>query len=124
MISQENTSFLAWTTTPWTLPSNLALAVNPEMEYITFVHPETGHNYIIAKNRMKEVFKLLGLRKSKKTKKAKDLKIVSKVKGSELVGQHYEPLFDYFSQKMELSAAFKVISGDFVTDQDGTGIVH
>ena len=59
LLSMENTSFLAWTTTPWTLPSNLAIAVNPEMVYIKFIHPKSGLKYIIAESRKKEIFKLL-----------------------------------------------------------------
>ncbi len=104
---EENTSFLVWTTTPWTLPSNLMLAVHEDIDYV-YVDAE-GETLILAEALLGEV---LG-----------DLphKVIRTVKGAELVGLRYERLFDY----LEVDAdAFKVLPADFVTTEDGTGIVH
>ena len=104
---EENTSFLVWTTTPWTLPSNLMLAVHNEIDYV-FV--ETDDETLILAEALRE--KVLG-----------DLphKVVRTVKGSKLVGMRYERTFDY----LEVDAdAFNVLPADFVSTEDGTGIVH
>ncbi|MGG4141719.1 isoleucine--tRNA ligase [Paenibacillus algorifonticola] len=98
-------SVLAWTTTPWTLPANVALAVNPELEYVRVA--SGGEVYIVAKNLVESVFK-------------EEHEVLSSLKGSELVGQSYEPPFRYVT----VENAHKVIAGDFVSDTSGTGIVH
>lgn len=103
-------NFLVWTTTPWTLPSNLMLAVGEDIDYV--VLEEDGNQYVIAKALM-----------PKYKKQLKNAKEVKTIKGSELVGLSYEPMFDYFSSLKD-KKAFKVISGEFVTVEDGTGIVH
>lgn len=100
---------LAWTTTPWTLPSNLALAVGPEVDYVVVSHPD-GNNYIIAEARL-----------SGYEKELEGALLVRTVKGSELVGLSYQPLFQFFA---DTENAFKVLNADFVTTQDGTGVVH
>jgi isoleucyl-tRNA synthetase len=99
---------LAWTTTPWTLPSNLALAVAPEVDYA--VMEEKGVRYILADARLPAYERELA-----------DAVRVATLKGSELVGRHYAPLFPYFA---DTPNAFQVLSGAFVTTEDGTGIVH
>ena len=99
---------LAWTTTPWTLPSNLALAVAPDVEYA--VMEEKGVRYILAEARLSAYERELA-----------DAVRVATLKGSELVGRHYTPLFSYFA---DTPNAFQVLSGAFVTTEDGTGIVH
>ncbi|RYE06525.1 MAG: isoleucine--tRNA ligase [Rickettsiaceae bacterium] len=101
---------LAWTTTPWTLPSNLALAVKSDMEYV-FV-PLDDCCYVLAKWSL--------------SKYAKELQIAENVQynscqGSELEGIKYQPLFDYFAANAN---SFKILLGDFVTEGDGTGVVH
>ncbi|MBY9076983.1 isoleucine--tRNA ligase [Paenibacillus sp. HN-1] len=96
---------LAWTTTPWTLPAHMALAVNPEMDYVR-VEQEDGV-YIMAKNLVEEVAK-------------GDHKVLSELKGSELVGKTYQPPFSYI--KAERSNV--IVGASFVTDASGTGIVH
>ncbi len=101
---------LVWTTTPWTLPSNLMLAVGSDIEYA--VMQEDGQEYILASA-------LLG-RYKKQLEKATLLKTV---KGKDLVGLSYEPMFNYFSD-LKSKGAFRVISGEFVSTEDGTGIVH
>ncbi len=99
---------LAWTTTPWTLPSNLALAVAPDVDYA--VMEEKGVRYILAEARLPAYERELA-----------DAVRVATLKGSELVGRHYAPLFPYFA---DAPNAFQVLSGAFVTTEDGTGIVH
>jgi isoleucyl-tRNA synthetase len=109
-IKGENSYILAWTTTPWTLPSNLALAVNPKLKY-AFVKDNTdGNTYVLAKDLL-----------SKYYKSEKDYNLLEEKEGKEIEGLEYEPLFPYFSGTKN---AFKVILGDFVTEEDGTGIVH
>jgi isoleucyl-tRNA synthetase len=99
-------SLLAWTTTPWTLPSNLALAVHPEVDYCLVEHEE--YTYVLAKELIDKYFD--------------EPKIIGEVKGQQLEGVGYEPVFDYFKDKVENS--FRVITADYVTTTDGTGIVH
>ena len=99
--SGEN--LLVWTTTPWTLPSNLAVAVNPNLDY---AYVEEREIYIIAKELASKLFE--------------EPNIIKVVKGKELVGKKYTPLFNYFKGE----GAFKIIGGDFVTTEDGTGLVH
>ena len=107
---ENNTYFLAWTTTPWTLPSNLALAVGNDVEYVKVA--DSGENYIMAKDRLSAYYK-----------NEEEYKVVWTKKGSELLGMSYEPLFDYFADAKE-KGAFKVFAADYVTTEDGTGIVH
>ncbi len=99
---------LAWTTTPWTLPSNLALCVNKEFDYD--VYEEDGVQYILAS--------ALAGRYKRELAKAEKIKTV---KGAELVGRTYEPLFDYFKGTPN---CFQIIQADYVSTEDGTGIVH
>ena len=105
-----DTYILAWTTTPWTLPSNMALAVGEDITYARVV--DKGSVYFLARERLPVYYR-----------SANDYESVSEVKGSELVGLHYEPLFPYFAEKKE-EGAFRVIAGDFVSTEDGTGVVH
>ncbi len=109
---EENTYFLAWTTTPWTLPSNLALAVGPDIDYVKVLDEESGDYYYLAE-------KLLG----KYYKDGKGCSIVARMKGSELKGRTYEPIFPYFAD-LKKQGAFVVVCGDYVTTEDGCGIVH
>ncbi len=128
--------FLAWTTTPWTLPSNTALTVGPKIDYVLV---ETYNQYtfkpmnvILAKNLVGKQFD--GKYKQVETKpelieyKEGDKKIpfyiVKEFKGKDLVGIKYEQLLDYVLPNDNPENAFRVISGDFVTTEDGTGIVH
>lgn len=108
----EKTYFLAWTTTPWTLPSNLALAVGPDIDYVEVEDEDDGSHYYLALN-------LLG----KYYKDNKGCKIIRQIKGTELVGMTYEPLFPYFASLKE-KGAFQVVTADYVTIEDGCGIVH
>lgn len=113
--SDLSASFLAWTTTPWTLPSNVALCINPKLDYVYVTDEKTGDTYVIAETRLVQLYK--------NPKKKKGFEIIKKVKGEELKGLHYEPLFPYFYEQYK-ETAFRVLSDDYVTDSDGTGIVH
>ncbi|MGR3973989.1 MAG: isoleucine--tRNA ligase [Candidatus Rhabdochlamydia sp.] len=101
-------SLLVWTTTPWTLPSNLALAVHPEFDYVKIHDLETKKNYILAEARLKTHFK--------------QYEILEKFKGKMLQGMHYEPLFSYFTSSYP--HGFKILTDEFVSMEDGTGVVH
>ncbi|ANZ77281.1 BA75_04608T0 [Komagataella pastoris] len=114
LVNDENTFLVAWTTTPWTLPSNIALAVNPEFEYVKIYDEKTKKHYILLESLLKTLY-----RKPQNEK----YKIVEKIKGSELVGLKYQPLFNYFYDKFK-DHGFVVYAGDFVTNDSGTGIVH
>ena len=109
---EENTYFLAWTTTPWTLPSNLALAVGPDIDYVKVKDEESGEYYYLAE-------KLVG----KYYKDGKGMQVVARMKGKDLIGKTYEPLFDYFAS-LKKDGAFQVLGADYVTTEDGCGIVH
>lgn len=126
---RDNEFFLAWTTTPWTLPSNTALAVG---ENITYAQVETFNPYthdrievILAKETIKNFFKPemenADLAEYKNDAKNIPWRIVSEMKGSELEGATYEQLLPYVQPE---GNAFRVIIGDFVTTEEGTGIVH
>jgi len=102
-------AFLAWTTTPWTLPSNLALAVGPDIPYVAVKVDGGDTAYVLAESRVAASFK-----------KAK-VDVLARFSGAELTGSTYTPLFPYFEGR---AGCFRVLSGDFVTTDDGTGIVH
>ncbi len=103
-------SYLAWTTTPWTLPSNLALTVGADIDYV-FVR-RGDEVLVVAEALVESVFR-----------GEEDLEIQRRVKGSDLAGRSYRPLFPYFAD-LEAEGAFRVVTADFVTTEDGTGIVH
>ena len=110
---EENLYILAWTTTPWTLSSNTALCVGPNIDYVRYAtqNPYTKEDIevILAKDLFKAYFK--------------DAECPTETfKGSEIVGLEYEPLLPFFTPQEE--GAFRVIAGDYVTTEDGTGIVH
>ncbi len=106
LLKEKNTFFLAWTTTPWTLPSNAALCVNPVALYVKAA--KDGENFILAKELVTAVL-------------GEDVKILEEYTGAELKGIEYEPLFDFAKPDKK---AFFVVADNFVTLSDGTGIVH
>lgn len=135
--TNEKTYVLAWTTTPWTLIGNVALAVGEDVEYVKVKlvngtplnafekksgekvviqpAPISEEKYIVAKERLGEVLK------------DKEYKIIETLKGSDLVGKKYKPLFDYYSKDENLEGRDKgwaIYAGDFVTTEEGTGVVH
>lgn len=105
-----STYFLAWTTTPWTLPSNLALALGSEIDYVKIRDGE--ELYILAKDRVEHYYK-----------SPEEYSIVEECKGASLAGMQYEPLLPYFDDLKE-EGAFRTFTADYVTTEDGTGIVH
>lgn len=115
VIGEDNLYFLAWTTTPWTLPSNTALCVGPNITYVKVKssNPYTGApaTYIVAKDLVGKLF----------SEKIPFEVLPGEMKGSELVGMHYEQLIPWFRPD---DGAFRVIPGDYVSTEEGTGIVH
>ncbi|MFA5722009.1 MAG: isoleucine--tRNA ligase, partial [Candidatus Paceibacterota bacterium] len=108
---QENTFILAWTTTPWTLPGNVALAVGKDIDYVKI---QVGNEYYILAEKRLEVVK-------------DEYRVIEKIKGKDLIGLEYEPLFDYFSKQDALENkqnGWKIYSGEFVSIEEGTGVVH
>ena len=128
----QNASILAWTTTPWTLPSNTALAVGATIKYavVDTFNPFTFERCVVvlAVDLIGKYFpeKNAGLsfEEFKPGDKAIPFNVISKIKGSELVGLRYEQLLPYALPHENAEQAFRVIAGDFVTTEDGTGIVH
>lgn len=110
---EPHTYVLAWTTTPWTLPGNVALAVNPDEEYAEV--SLNDERYIVAKARVEKVFE------------GKEYRIIKTMRGADLVGRSYKPLFDYYASQGTLDNrenGWKVYGASFVTMESGTGIVH
>lgn len=108
---EENTYFLAWTTTPWTLPSNVSLCVNPDVTY-AYVRVDGKETFIMAKDLIETVLE------------GHETEIVKEVLGKELEYKHYEPLFECTRKAAGGKDAFYVMVDDYVTTTDGTGIVH
>lgn len=113
------TSVLAWTTTPWTLPGNVALAVNKDIDYVTVEKKDEGVGevvrFVVAQDRLKTIFGEEGY------------SVVEEYKGSKLVGKAYKPLFDYYAKDENLKHrenGWKIYHADFVTTDVGTGIAH
>jgi isoleucyl-tRNA synthetase len=107
----ENTFLMAWTTTPWTLPSNLGLIINSELDYVKVKDNKKNINLILAKSRFETYAK------------NNELEIIETFKGETLVKKQYEPLFPYF-EMLRSEGAFTIHADPYVTDGDGTGIVH
>jgi len=101
---------LVWTTTPWTLPENLALCVGPDIEYVIVKDAKGGECYLLAQARLAAYYK-----------KPEEYQLVEKLKGSDLLGITYEPLFPYFKNQPN---SFRILGDPFVSTGDGTGIVH
>ncbi|CAK5063875.1 unnamed protein product [Meloidogyne enterolobii] len=114
LVENPNRSFVAWTTTPWTLPSNLALCVNPNLVYAVILDVKTQKEYIMLKERLSELYKSANL-----------YKIIETIKGSELAGKEYIPPFPYFLNLKEAGRkVFVVVTNTYVKTDQGTGIVH
>lgn len=106
LVDDSNTSLVVWTTTPWTLPSNLAIMVHEDFEYVKI--RQNGHNYILANNRLGHYFK------------EGEYEILDTFKGSALVSKRYRPLFPYFVNY----GGFRVIAEGSLSGEEGTGLVH
>jgi len=124
----DGASFVAWTTTPWTLPSNLALCVNPKFTYVRARDSKSGKVYVVGESRLASIPGAVP--KKSKSKKGGDgvseaaggWTVLAKVSGAELVGLEYEPIFSYYAERKGTS--FKVCGDSYVTDDSGTGVVH
>ena len=124
-MAKGNTYFLAWTTTPWTLPSNLGLCMGPEVDYVKILDKESGDYYIFAEARLSAYYK-----------EESAYEIIYRAKGKDFIGAEYEPLFPYFAslkdpkvcqEESKLKCekgAFRMFNADYVSTEDGTGIVH
>ncbi|MFH1193740.1 MAG: isoleucine--tRNA ligase [bacterium] len=143
----ENTYFLAWTTTPWTLPGNVALAVGEDIDYVlikilserdgknTNVYFKKDEYYIVAKNKISpyipqaiaegsgaQIDRIVEVKSPNNIFDGLTVQIFNEyLKGADLISLEYEPLFPYFK---DTENAFRVVAGDFVTTEDGTGVVH
>ncbi|XP_011199577.2 isoleucine--tRNA ligase, cytoplasmic [Bactrocera dorsalis] len=112
-VNMANTYFLIWTTTPWTLPSNYACAVNPNLIYVKILDKKTNRYYILGQTRLNYVYK-----------SEDDYEIITTFNGSSLLNEPYKPPFTYFVEKGLAVNAFRILVDDYVTDDSGTGIVH
>ncbi len=112
LIDRSETYFLVWTTTPWTLPSNLAICAGPELDYVEVFNKQDSKTYILGKSLVDQYFE-------------EDQYVINKeFKGSELEGLTYKPLFDYAVSEIDSSNCFQVLIDDYVSDDSGTGLVH
>jgi isoleucyl-tRNA synthetase len=109
----EGAYLLIWTTTPWTLPSNQAVAVNPEVEYVCVQAPD-GRRYLLARARLAAYAREFG----------DEPEVVGSYTGEDLLGLRYLPPFPYFMDEDNVRNAFRVLPAEFVSTEDGTGIVH
>lgn len=114
LLDDPQTCLLAWTTTPWTLPSHTSLAVNPDFEYVKIFDEDSGKNYIFLESLIKTVYP--------DPKKAK-YKVIERIRGLSMLDWKYEPPFDYFYDDFK-DYGFKVLSASYVTADSGVGIVH
>lgn len=110
LTDEPNTFALAWTTTAWTLPGNIALAVGKDIDYLKV--KIDNKQYILAESTAEKVLS------------SHRYEIIEKMKGTDLIGKSYEPLFPYFDTPKNKEKGFKIYAGDFVTTEEGTGIVH
>lgn len=106
----ENVYALAWTTTPWTLPANLALCAGPALDYVLLRDHSDNNVYLLAQARISELYK-----------KEDQYSVLKELKGADLAGWEYEPLFPYFADNEN---SFRILQDDFVSTDSGTGIVH
>ena len=107
-LEDEDAALACWTTTPWTLPSNLGVCVGPDIDYVKVYDAEAGRDFYIAEERLAAYGAL---------------EVKARLKGRELVGRRYRPLFPYFADQAE-QGAFQVVMDDYVTTDAGTGLVH
>jgi len=123
--AQGSLFLTAWTTTPWTLPANLALCVGPEIDYVVLEEIESRDQLVLAAARLADydpaLARSLGVGGSDAPAAGDHYRFVRRVQGGDLVGLRYEPLFPYYADRSE---AFVVLEDGFVTTEDGTGIVH
>jgi isoleucyl-tRNA synthetase len=115
LADEPGTFVLAWTTTPWTLPGNAALAVGEVIEYVKVLEKGSGEKYIVAKERLETIFV------------GKEYEIRETIHNPDLIGKKYKPVFDYYANDEKLANrenGWKIVGAEFVTTDTGTGIVH
>lgn len=112
LLDDPDTALLAWTTTPWSLVSNLGLMIGPEIDYVKVKDARTGKSYILAAACLEANFK-----------NPDEYEVTARFKGSELLGKRYEPLFEYFKDRA-VQGAFRIIPEESIALDEGTGIVH
>ncbi|MBS3903861.1 MAG: isoleucine--tRNA ligase [Simkania sp.] len=112
LVDEPDTALLVWTTTPWTLPSNLAVMVGPEIDYVKVQEKKSAKKYILGKARLATYFK-----------DPTEYTVLETLKGKQLHGRRYQPLFPYFAMRAE-QKAFRVFLEDSISTEEGTGIVH
>tara|TARA_R110002072_G_scaffold104099_3_gene228434 strand:- start:4706 stop:7834 length:3129 start_codon:yes stop_codon:yes gene_type:complete len=110
-LQDEEAYVAAWTTTPWTLPSNLALCVGDDIDYVLVRDSELGKDLYLASSRLEEVTK------------GRSVEVIKELTGKDLVGRQYKPLFNYFEDLRD-EGAFQIVSDNYVSTDSGTGIVH
>eukprot|EP00891_Asterochloris_glomerata_P009063 jgi/Astpho2/9063/e_gw1.00133.6.1_t len=128
----DQAHLVIWTTTPWTLPSNLAVCVHPDFDYVKVRDPATQRVYIVAEARLAElpgaVPKAAKGKKKEAEKPQGGFEVLAKMKGRDLAGRTYQPLFPYFLRLKQpdgaMKGAFRVLTDEYVTADAGTGIVH
>ncbi|KAF8541399.1 tRNA synthetases class I-domain-containing protein [Trichophaea hybrida] len=116
LVDDPTTELLAWTTTPWTLPSHTGIAVHPDLEYIKLHDHKDNRYYIILESCLKTLYGEKGLKKAKYT-------ILGRMSGKDMLGWKYTPPFDYFTDKFK-DHGFRVLNAIYVTADSGTGLVH
>ena len=109
---EENTYYLGWTTTPWTIPANLACCVGPEMNYVKIREKASGENYYIATCRLSAYWQ------------REEYEILATMKGCDLRNRTYYPLFDFAKGRVDTTHVWRVLVDDYISDESGTGIVH
>jgi isoleucyl-tRNA synthetase len=112
LMEEPETSLLIWTTTPWTLISNLAVMVGPEIDYVKIKDRTQGRCFILCESRLANYYP-----------NSEDYEVINRFKGKTLVGKHYEPLFEYFCKRKK-TGAFRIILEDSISTEEGTGLVH
>lgn len=121
LLTDPATNLIAWTTTPWTLPSNLALCVNPTFEYVKIKDKVRDKIFILLEKRLSQLFPEVAKADCTDERRAELYEVLDRMTGDKLVGLQYQPIFPYFSH---ISTAFRVIADSYVTEEGGTGIVH
>ena len=111
-LEDEDAYLSAWTTTPWTLPSNLAVCVGADIDYVKVIDAEADKTFYLAEARLEDY-----------RTRHQSITVDARLKGSDLVGRSYQPLFDYFEAE-RARGAFVVVADDYVTTDEGTGLVH
>lgn len=112
-IKYNDTYLIVWTTTPWTLPANICLCVNHNIDYVKILDKKTNEYYILGKFAINNLYK-----------NQNDYQIIEEFKGKALKGKHYEPLFDYYKKSAKLNQPYRILCDNYVTSTSGTGIVH